>query len=173
VGLRPDLGCGIPPRCLLVVMALAGLILSGCGGAGGAGAAHRERPQVRVASASRGPVVLGSKDFITWGASGFGTAHPTDLVVGSDPSVQITNIRWHGWGRWRTSGVGWYKVPTGLGGDYYYHRTRADLLAFGIGRCQPGAPRTYMALKVRMKLQPDQRPGWYDVSGSHALCSYP
>jgi hypothetical protein len=24
-----------------------------------------------------------------------------------------------------------------------------------------------------MKLQPDQAPGWYDVNGSHALCSYP
>lgn len=170
---RADVGSGPPPRCLVLVMALAGLVLAGCGGANGASATHHDRPQRRVASAAPGPVLLGAKSFITWGASGFGSAHPTDLVVGSDPSVQITDIRWHDWGRWRTSGVGWYKVPMGLGGDYYYQRTRAELQASGIGRCQPDAPRTYMALKVRMKLQPDQRPDWYDVNGSHALCSYP
>lgn len=173
MGLRADVGCGSPRRCCVLVMSLAGLIVAGCGGARGASATDHGRPQGRVASASSGPVVLGAKSFITWGASGFGTAHPTDLVVGSDPSVQITRIRWRGWGRWTTSGVGWYKVPTGLGGDYYPKPARTELQASGIGRCQPDGPRTYMALKVRMKLQPDQAPGWYDVNGSHALCSYP
>ena len=46
-----------------------------------------------------GPVVLGAKTFTVWGGIGFGTAHPSKLVVGSDPSVIITRIRWHGWGR--------------------------------------------------------------------------
>jgi hypothetical protein len=117
---------------------------------------------------------LGAKNFIVWGGIGFGTAHPSKLVVGSDPSVMITGIRWHGWGRVITTGVGRYSVPQfGRGGDYYRKKFRADLRASGIGTCRPNGPRTYMALKVRVALQPGQRPSWYEADGSHGLCSYP
>jgi hypothetical protein len=50
---------------------------------------------------------------------------------------------------------------------------RAELRVSGIGRCQSNGPRTYMALKVRVALQPGQRPSWYQANGSHGLCSYP
>ena len=39
------------------------------------------------------------------------------------------------------------------------------------GRDRNG-PRTYMALKVRVALQPGQRPSSYQANGSHGLCSY-
>jgi hypothetical protein len=118
--------------------------------------------------------VLGAKSFVVWGGIGFGTAHPSKLVVGSDPSVMITRIRWHGWGRRSASGVGRYAVPHfGHGGDYSRKRFRADLRVSGIGRCSRSGPRTYMALKVRVALQPGQRPSWYEADGSHGLCSYP
>jgi hypothetical protein len=61
----------------------------------------------------------------------------------------------------------------GHGGDYSRKPFRADLRVSGIGRCQSNGPRTYMALKVRVALQPGQRPSWYQANGSHGLCSYP
>ena len=149
------------------------LILAGCGGTSKPSGSHRAAPASHPATAPNGPVLLGSKSFIVWGGIGFGTAHPSKLVVGSDPAVTITGIRWHGWGRQRASGVGRYSVPRlGHGGEYY-KQVRADLRVSGIGTCQRSGPRTYMALKVRVALQPGQRPSWYEADGSHGLCSYP
>jgi hypothetical protein len=149
-------------------------ILAGCGGTSEPSRTHRAPSKSRPAAAANGPVVLGSKNFVVWGGLGFGTAHPAKLVVGSDPSVMITGIRWHGWGHPRASGVGRYAAPHfGHGGDYYRKGFRADLQVSGIGRCDPNGPRTYMALKVRVALQPGQRPSWYEAQGSHGLCSYP
>jgi hypothetical protein len=165
---------------LITVILLACFLMAGCGGTSEPSATHPARPKsppaapAKAAAPAKGPVVLGSKNFVTWGGSGFGMAHPTRLVVGSDPSVLITRIRWHGWGRPRASGVGRYVAPRiGHGGSYYRKTLRVDLRLSGIGRCRPNGPRTYMALKVRVPLQPDQRPSWYEVDGSHGLCSYP
>jgi hypothetical protein len=156
------------------VISLVCLLLAGCGSTSGPSGTHPARPKSRPASPAKGPVVLGSKNFVTWGGSGFGTPHPSRVVVGSDPFVLITRIHWHGWGRPRASGIGRYAAPhLGHGGDYYNKPFRADLRVSGIGRCRPNGPRTYMALKVKVALQPDQRPGWYEVDGSHGLCSYP
>jgi hypothetical protein len=159
---------------LVAVISLACLILAGCGGATEPKATRHAPPNSRPPTPAKGPVVLGSKNFVVWGGMGFGTAHPSRLVVGGDPSVIITGIRWRDWGRVSTSGVGSYSAPHyGQGGTYYAKRLRADLRVSGIGRCSRNGPRTYMALKVRVALQPDQRPGWYDAQGSHGLCSYP
>ena len=158
----------------VVAVSLVCLILAGCGGATGPSGTHRARPTSRPATAANGPVVLGAKSFVVWGGIGFGTAHPTKLVVGGDPSVMITRIHWHGWGRQRAAGVGRYAVVQyGRGGGYYRKQFRADLRVSGIGRCNPTGPRTYMALKVRVALQPNQRPSWYEADGAHGLCSYP
>jgi len=149
-------------------------ILVGCGAARKPSGTNHARPTSRPASVANGPVVLGAKNFIIWGGIGFGTAHPAKLVVGSDPSVMITRIHWRGWGRRRASGVGRYAAPHyGRGGSYYRKQFHADLRVSGIGRCRPNGPRTYMALKVRVALQPGQRPSWYEADGSHGLCSYP
>jgi hypothetical protein len=59
-------------------------------------------------------------------------------------------------------GLGRYHVPHfGHGGDNYRKRFRADLRVSSIGRCGPNEPRSYMALKLRVALQPGQRPSWY------------
>ena len=158
----------------VVVISVVCFCVAACGGARAPGQTHHARPKSRPAAAANGPVVLGAKTFIAWGGIGFGTAHPSKLVVGSDPSVMISGIRWRGWGRRTALGVGHYSVPHfGHGGDYYRKQFPADLRVSGIGRCQPNGPRTYMALKVRVALQPGQRPSWYQANGSHALCSYP
>lgn len=155
-------------------ISLVCLILGGCGGAREPSGSHGGRSKSSSATAANGPVLLGAKTFVVWGGTGFGTAHPSKLVVGSDPSVIISRIRWHGWGRRSASGVGLYAVPHfGQGGDYYRKHFRADLRVSGIGSCHPNGPRTYMALKVRVALQPGQRPSWYEAQGSHGLCSYP
>ena len=158
----------------VTAISLLCLILAGCGGVGHSTGTHPVKARSHPAAAASGPVVLGAKSFVVWGGIGFGTAHPTKLVVGGDPSVTITRIRWHDWGRQRASGVGRYAmVHYGRGGSYYRKLFRADLRVSGIGRCRPTGPRTYMALKVRVALQPDQRPSWYEADGSHGLCSYP
>src|ERR1700759_21427 len=159
---------------LVAVIVLLCFILAGCGGASEPSATRSAPPKRSPAPAADGPVVLGSKDFVVWGGLGFGTPHPTKLAVGSDPSVIITGIRWHGWGGRSASGVGRYAVPHfGHGGDYYRKGSQADLRVSGIGRCRPNGPLTYMTLKVRVALQPGQRPSWYQANGSHGLCSYP
>jgi hypothetical protein len=158
----------------LAAISLAGFILVGCGGAREPSRTQRAQAASRHATSVKGPVVLGAKSFIIWGGIGFGTAHPTKLVLGSDPSVRITRIRWHGWGRQMASGVGRYAAPHyGYGGSYYRKLSRADLRVSGIGRCHPNGPRSYMALKIKVALQPDQRSSWYEANGSHGLCSYP
>jgi hypothetical protein len=159
---------------LVAAIVLLCFILAGCGGSAQPSATRSASPQSSPGAAAKGPVVLGAKSFIVWGGIGFGTAHPSKLAVGSDPSVVITGIRWHGWGHRDASGVGRYSAPqVGHGGDYYRKPFRADLRVSGIGRCQRNGPRTYMALKVRVALQPGQRPSWYQANGSHGLCSYP
>jgi hypothetical protein len=157
----------------VAVILLVSFILVGCG-ARHVSATHRVGPKSHPATRTNGPVVLGSKNFIVWGGIGFGTAHPTALVVGSDPSVMVTRIRWYDWGRPKAWGVGQYAAPHyGRGGSYYRKHFRALLRVSGIGRCLPNGPRTYMALKVRVALQPGERPSWYEADGSHGLCSYP
>jgi hypothetical protein len=159
---------------VVALISLVCLILAGCGGAGEPSGTHRARPASHAATAANGPVVLGAKSFIVWGGIGFGTAHPTKLVVGGDPSVLIARIRWRGWGRLTASGIGRYAVPRiGSGGSYYRETFPAELRVSGIGRCHPNGPRTYMSLEVRVALQPGQRPSWYQAAGSHGLCSYP
>jgi hypothetical protein len=161
------------------VIPLLGLLLAGCGGTSEPSGTHpapssKNRPATAASSPAKGPVLLGSKNFVTWGGAGFGTPHPSRVAVGSDPSVLITHIRWHGWGHQKARGVGRYSAPHfGHGGSYYRKQLRAELRLSGIGRCKPNGPRTYMALKVKVALQPGQRPSWYEVDGSHGLCSYP
>jgi hypothetical protein len=159
---------------VVALICLGCLILAGCGGTAEPSRTHRARPTSHATTAANGPVVLGAKNFIVWGGIGFGTAHPTKLVVGGDPSVLISRIRWRGWGDPKASGIGRYAVPRiGSGGSYYRETFRAELRVSGIGRCHPNGPRTYMALAVRVALQPGQRPSWYQAAGSHGLCSYP
>lgn len=158
----------------VALFSLVCCVLVGCGGSAEPGGTHRALPKSPHMTAANGPVLLGAKTFIVWGGIGFGTAHPTKLVVGGDPAVMITGIRWHDWGQPRASGVGLYAAPhLGHGGEYYSKHFRADLVVSGIGRCHPNGPRAYMALKVRVALQPGQRPSWYEANGSHGLCSYP
>ena len=156
----------------LAVTSLVCIFVAACGGgASKPSGTHDAAPESRPAN---GPVVLGAKNFVAWGGLGFGTPHPSRLAVGSDPSVLIAGIRWHGWGHQKAWGVGRYAAPHfGHGGAYHGKRLRATLRVHGIGTCRPNGPRTYMALKVKVALQPGQRPGWYEVDGSHGLCSYP
>lgn len=158
----------------LAVISLSCLILVGCGSVGAPSGTRGVRPKGRAAGQANGPVLLGSKSFIVWGGIGFGTAHPSKLVVGGDPAVMITRIRWHGWGSPEASGVGDYAVPhSGRGGSYYRKPFRADLRASAIGRCHPNGRRAYMEFKVKVALEPGERPSWYQANGSHGLCSYP
>lgn len=160
-------------RAVAVTSLLCSLLVA-CGGMSSVTRAPGGKPGSRPATPANRPVLLGSKSFIVWGGIGFGVAHPSKLVVGGDPAVIITRIRWHGWGRLEASGVGDYAAPHfGHGGDYYRKPLRAVLHASRIGSCHPNGPRAYMALEIRVALEPGQRPSWYQANGSHGLCRYP
>ena len=159
---------------LLAVILLACFLMAGCGGTSEPSATHPARPKSPPAAPAKGPVVLGSKNFVTWGGSGFGMPHPDQArrrqrPVRPDHAHPLARL-----GPATGMGVGRYVAPRiGHGGSYYRKTLRVDLRLSGIGRCRPNGPRTYMALKVRVPLQPGQRPSWYEVDGSHGLCSYP
>jgi hypothetical protein len=119
-------------------------------------------------------VLLGAKAFIQWGGLGFGVAHPRKIVLGGDPSLMITEIRWHGWGRTTAWGVG--RNPAyhyGHGGNYYSRQGRAEVRVYGIGHCRRNGPRVYMGMTIRVPLKPGAAPTRYVVGGSHGLCSFP
>ena len=111
------------------------------GGSSNSAAYGSSLKKSRPAVPANGPVVLGAKNFIVWGGIGVGIARPSKLVVGSDPSVIITRIRWHGWNRRSASGVGSCAVPRfGQGGDYYRKQFRADLAGLWHRQVLPQRP---------------------------------
>ena len=125
---------------------------------------------------SSGDVVLGAKGFLNHIVqTGWGTARPRTIFGGGDPSIQITGIRWKGWGSDTAVGVGRATAfHLGKGGTYYKARVRAELRATKIGRCSKNGPRAYMDLKTRTPEKPGAPMGpWFDWAGSHGLCRYP
>jgi hypothetical protein len=118
------------------------------------------------------PVVLGSASWAPDG-QGFGTAHPRMLFNGGDPSGEVSDIHWSGWGHRTAFGVGEHPIFK-PGGGYYSQPVRARLHAVALGRCYPGGPLAYRRLYVRDPVRPGGPLGkWYLWSGSSTLCHAP
>jgi hypothetical protein len=120
-------------------------------------------------AAPRG-VVLGSASFAGPNGHGWGSAHPTELYNGGDPSGLVTHIRWGRWGGRTAFGAGRNAIFKPHGG-YYRRPVTIRLHAVALGRCTPGGPLAYRRLYVREPVRPGGPLGrWFPWSGARSLC---
>ena len=117
-----------------------------------------------------GGVALGSSGFAMNG-KGWGTAHPSEIFNGGDPSGRVTHIKWTHWGSRVATGWGLNSIFKPHGG-YYPNPVRIELHASRIGRCSSGGPRAYGHLAVRVPSRPGGPLGrWFAWSGRRSICS--
>lgn len=113
-------------------------------------------------------VVLGSKAFELHG-SGWGTAEPSEIFNGGDPSGLVTEIHWHGWGGAVATGYGLNSIFKPEGG-YYPQPVRIELRASGLDHC--GIDPAYTRLQARVPKRPGAPLGpWFLWSGAGTICS--
>jgi hypothetical protein len=122
------------------------------------------------ASAAANPV-LGSKAFTGKYGEGFGTAEPSTIFNGGDPSGEVTNIRWTGWGNPTAIGTGLNPIFK-PGGGYYRKPAMIELRATSLGKC--GARGAYTRLEARLPNHPGGKLGkWFLWSGAKTICKPP
>jgi hypothetical protein len=122
------------------------------------------------AGASTNPV-LGAKSFAAPDGNGFGTAEPSEIFNGGDPSGLVTQIKWTGWGNPTAIGHGLNPIFKPHGG-YYRKPARIELRATALGKC--GSRRAYMKLEARVPKHPGGKLGkWFSWSGAKTICKPP
>ena len=120
----------------------------------------------RAVSARR-TVVLGSKRGALPARYGFGTARPSAIFNGGDPSGLVTHIHWTSWGQSVATGRGLNAIFMPEGG-YYAQLVTIQLRAYDIGRCTPRGPLAYRRLPVREPSRPGGPVGpWVAWGGRH------
>lgn len=123
-----------------------------------------------TAGAAANPV-LGAKAFAAPYGKGFGTAEPSEIFNGGDPSGSVTHIKWSGWGNPSAIGYGLNPVFKPQGG-YYRKPARIELRATDLGKC--GKRAAYTRLEVRVPKHPGGKLGkWFSWSGAKTLCKSP
>jgi hypothetical protein len=122
------------------------------------------------AEASPNPV-LGAKAFAAPYGNGFGTAEPTEIFNGGDPSGSVHNIRWSGWGNPTAIGYGLNPIFKPHGG-YYRRPAKIELRATGLGKC--GRQAAYTKLEARVPKHPGGKLGkWFSWAGAKTICKSP
>ena len=117
-------------------------------------------------------VVLGSASFAPNG-NGFGTAQPSEIFNGGDPSGNVSQIQWTGWGSSIAHGIGMSSIFMPQGG-YYPQLVTIQLRAEDLGSCTPGGPSAYRKLSVREPSAPGGPLGpWMSWSGANTICTAP
>jgi hypothetical protein len=118
-----------------------------------------------------GPVVLGSRAFAPNG-EGWGSARPSQIFNGGDPSGLVSHIHWTSWGGSSAIGYGLNAIFTPQGG-YYRQLARIELRAHVLGRCSANGPRAYSQLLFREPSYPGGPFGsWTLWSGAHSICRF-
>jgi hypothetical protein len=106
--------------------------------------------------------VLGSKAFTAPVGAGFGSAEPSEIFNGGDPSGSVTKIHWTGWGN--PSAIGYGLNPIFKpGGGYYAKPARIELRATDLGHC--GTSRAYTRLEARFPQAPRRQAGQVALVG--------
>jgi hypothetical protein len=122
------------------------------------------------ASAAASPA-LGAKAFTGRYGEGFGSAEPSKIFNGGDPSGSVTEIKWSGWGN--PSAIGYGLNPIFKpGGGYFRKPARIELRATDLGKC--GATAAYTRLEIRVPKHPGGKLGkWLLWSGAKSICKPP
>jgi hypothetical protein len=123
-----------------------------------------------AAGAAAGPV-LGAKAFAAPYGEGFGTAEPSEIFNGGDPSGSVRSIKWSGWGNPSAIGYGLNPIFKPHGG-YYRKPARIELRATALGKC--GNQAAYTKLEFRSPKKPGGKLGkWMSWSGAKTICKSP
>src|ERR1700761_257905 len=109
-----------------------------------------------AASAAAANPTLGAKAFASPYGKGFGTAEPSEIFNGGDPSGSVRDIKWSGWGNPSAIGYGLNPIFKPHGG-YYRKPARIELRATGLGKC--GNQTAYTRLEVRVPKKPGDKLG--------------
>ena len=123
-----------------------------------------------TAGAAANPVI-GAKAFAAPYGKGFGTAEPSEIFNGGDPSGSVTHIKWSGWGNPTAIGYGLNPIFKPHGG-YYSKPAQIELRATNLGKS--GNQAAYTRLEVRVPKHPGGKLGkWFSWSGAKTLCKSP
>jgi len=126
---------------------------------------------VATAAGAAADPVLGARGFAAPYGKGFGTAEPSEIFNGGDPSGSVSRITWSGWGNPSAIGHGLNPIFKPHGG-YYRKPARIELRATGLGKC--GKRVAYTRLEVRIPKVPGGKLGkWFSWSGAKTLCKPP
>ena len=108
---------------------------------------RRLRPRRRLSTAAGAAAnpVMGAKAFAAPYGKGFGTAEPSEIFNGGDPSGSVTHIKWSGWGNPTAIGYGLNPIFKPHGG-YYSKPAQIELRATNLGKC--GNQAAYTRLEV-------------------------
>ncbi|MCL2768750.1 MAG: hypothetical protein FWD42_01395 [Solirubrobacterales bacterium] len=117
-----------------------------------------------------GEIVLGARQFAGRFGEGWGTARPTRIFNGGDPSGLVTHIHWISWGGAAATGYGLTSLFRPHGG-YYRRPARIELRAHALGACTPHGPHAYTRLSFRVPTRPGGPLGrrwipWASAGGS-------
>jgi hypothetical protein len=124
-----------------------------------------------ASAAAAADPVLGAKAFAAPYGKGFGTAEPSEIFNGGDPSGSVREIKWSGWGNPGAIGYGLNPIFKPHGG-YYRKPARAELRATALGKC--GKQAAYTKLEIRVPKHPGGKLGkWMLWSGVKTLCKSP
>ena len=122
------------------------------------------------AGAAANPV-LGAKAFAAPYGEGWGTAEPSEIFNGGDPSGSVRDIKWSGWGNPTAIGYGLNPIFKPHGG-YYRKPARIELRATALGKC--GKQAAYTKLEVRIPKKPGGKLGkWFSWAGAKTICKSP
>jgi len=125
-----------------------------------------------LSAAAGQEVVLGSRSFAGPQGAGWGTARPSEIFNGGDPSGLVTRIHWMSWGGSSAVGTGKNAIFKPTGG-YYEQLVTIRLRATGKGRCSASGPLAYKKLYVREPSRPGGPLGkWFSWSGSRNICRF-
>jgi hypothetical protein len=115
--------------------------------------------------------VLGAKAFATPYGAGFGKAEPEVIFNGGDPSGEVSEIHWTGWGNPIAIGYGKNPIFKPHGG-YYRKPARIELRANKLGKC--GTRAAYTRLEIRAPKHPGGKLGkWFSWAGAKTICKPP
>lgn len=117
-------------------------------------------------------VVLGAKHRLLGGV-GWGSAHPSRIFNGGDPSGEAFGLTWKSWGSSTATarGLTWVFMPRG---GYYRKPLPIELRASKIGRCARGGPLAYTRLQARVVVKPGGTFGHWFLWGPTAgdICKH-